>query len=459
MIKIVMAQEIDHAGQRRLLEDVIRWEAMYRERAEGNDGHQYRVLARLLQDFRTFSEFYFKFYKTIGAKGLGIRAEVVQHQALERILDEWMVLSQVCEQRELSRYESWLIKADTWAATLLPPSQTPGTMVTYLGRASTLRHLPYSFNSVAGIPRDAYGAETQAQMAIAHEMGHHFWRLSSTRRRKEARLRERARQSVDQRPYGLRTLLDAWLEEVFADVLGCMVAQDVDHAWEFTTNYIERLFNLTERPQDLLASDHEHPFPYLRPLIRAKTLAHLDPGKGQVLKDKWRQRVKALGGVDETNAVEFFVPSVWQPGDRGFLGGDDQSVDRKLQANNPGQDPPGEHWHQWQQVAVPLGEIWAGLEAMIDEVIIPFADQILTPGSLEEDASQHDPFTFDWLFRDYLVNVAGWVKDIDTVEEALKLLAQPISELLGQESLGADEGGKFVGTHSHGPGKPTHTHK
>lgn len=310
LIEQIQKQEIVDPLQKRVLEqDIGRWVAMYDARRAKYASFQ--PLHTLLKNFQAFSEVYFKYFEHIldeKNSPAPIRGYIRQ-QALERVLDEWMTISQVVEQRELSRYQSWLHDAQKMAATFLP-ADAPA-VVTYLGRVNTLRHLPYSRISVASIPRGVYANEKEATLALAHEVGHHVWRLTLydqfVTKNAAVKVNEFVPRLVGDyasEAYRLDVVIMAWLEELFADVYGAFVA-GADFAISLIENYVRRVNSV----EDLFVNDGEHPFPYLRPLVRVKVLEHLGEPSTAEIRQRWLDFCAGKGVDLDMREIDYFIPS------------------------------------------------------------------------------------------------------------------------------------------------------
>ncbi len=46
-----------------------------------------------------------------------------------------------------------------------------------MGSSTELRHLSYSKVSIVSVPYDTFENDSEALMSLAHELGHHVWRL------------------------------------------------------------------------------------------------------------------------------------------------------------------------------------------------------------------------------------------------------------------------------------------
>jgi hypothetical protein len=296
----------------RILKDIAGWTKMYQNRVS-EDGEIYQDVYRLLQDFEDFSEEYLRYFEQeVIAQGIyeGTTPDNVRYKVLQRIVAEWTDISRVVEQRELSRYENWLTKADSHAREYLP-KDVPG-VVSYLGKANLIRHNIYSAISVVSIPRDQYDGEDW--MAAPHELGHQvFWNLTTLEKLPEKH-RELGETVQDigkktaatnglssEQGQSLAMLLDSWLEELFADVYGTFVAGE-----DFPKSIINILKQQIGQADELRSNDGEHPIPLLRPLARIKVL-ELNGEDASASRSAWETFLNDIGAVNtETWVMELF---------------------------------------------------------------------------------------------------------------------------------------------------------
>lgn len=129
-----------------------------------------------------------------------------------------------------------LEEADLAAQKTLQPAYEQGLLpqravaITYYQKSPSVRMIPYAPAALVGIPFSAAG-EPGDMAAIAHEVGHYvFWRRPSDGRdatpHPAQNFLERSRAILRAEPPANKTLelIDAWQEEIFADLYGCLVA-------------------------------------------------------------------------------------------------------------------------------------------------------------------------------------------------------------------------------------------
>jgi len=286
--------------QENVFNDIQSWVEMYRTRVEeGKYPEKYQTLYQLLRDFEVFSRSYRAYIESDKVTEAiltekNITETYLKDQVLEIVLDEWDVISQTLQQRELSRYENWLLKADKKVLERLPKNCLP--MVTMLGKANTSRFNLYSPIAIASIPRDQYpGGDL---MGLSHEVGHHVYaslKSSSSNLLNHNDLRKVVQESSNEaistykfdNPELVKSFIEglllAWMEEIFADLYGTLL----DGA-KFIASYLDILSRKTEQIADLLKSDGDHPSSFLRFWLRVDTLRLIDearkekPGDGEI---------------------------------------------------------------------------------------------------------------------------------------------------------------------------------
>jgi hypothetical protein len=157
--------------------------------------------------------------------------------------------------------------------------------LTYFDKSAKIRVLPYAPVALIGIP---YTTTTVKRdyLAIPHEVGHYVYWHSGY-------LASDYRASVPFKP----TWLWQWLEEIFADVYGCLVAGPV-----IGVDFQDLL--LDELRDDFIKDDGVHPLDAIRPEIYERALQELGfSNTSKALSKRWQQCLKKRGTPTE------FVPS------------------------------------------------------------------------------------------------------------------------------------------------------
>ncbi len=190
--------------------------------------------------------------------------EHVLETTLDQIAFDIRVISQALSQRfsQLPAVYDTLALATELSeralAQIKPGFQLEQTqVVTYLQKSPTIRVIPYAKVALIGVPYTAISVK-QDFLAIPHEIGHFvFWQgiLNNNT------LAQDLNRHVAKRPEWSY----AWLEEIFADVFGCLIAGPT-----ITLSFQD--LQLQSSKKDFLTNDEEHPVPILRPLIYSKIL-------------------------------------------------------------------------------------------------------------------------------------------------------------------------------------------
>lgn len=437
--------------------DLARWVDMYKNRSE-RDPEGFGAISTLLTEFQKFANDYVdhlsivlegKLQSSPPPKDPETLKGAFRYELTQRLVDEWIAISAVVEQRELERYHNWLTKLDVMAPNFVPDSTG---MVAYLGPSTTLRHMPYSRISIGSIPRETYPDLDESKIALAHEIGHHIWRITffdtlDDVRFNQIRLSDFVRKNASPDNPALGELLAPWLEEMFADVFGA-----VTFGAHFAASMIQDLKERTRGREDLLHNDGVHPLPYLRPILRIRALqlaGKADPKTDDLLTD-WRTHVdKYLGPDDrvldfETLSEAIFGRSVALPPRQFTI----QSKTREMLL--PDDAPTAEvrpHAHEPRFHQASLEEIEGAMDNVIQNVLL----HLIRPEDRPKvDYSKY--FTLRWLIQEYIprVNVKFNINLGDFV-----VLLNPLSSLLGKEEPGLGPNGIFV-THDHDGKRHTH---
>jgi hypothetical protein len=234
-----------------------------------------------------------------------LKAEYAIRQTLDQISFDLAALRKVQSQRhpDLStpRERQTLQLADQLAYRALQPAIDAGlvyitTALTYFQKATHVRVIPYAPVALIGIPYTCTGIyDAGAELvpnspdsthtardflAIAHEIGHHlFWHG----KQENIPLRSLLRSRLSSRP----TWRMAWLEEVFADIYGAMIAGPV-----LALDFQELIYDNPDLEED----DGEHPVGASRPFVYIDALKRIKDKDGKLkyahspsaLEEKWK---------------------------------------------------------------------------------------------------------------------------------------------------------------------------
>jgi hypothetical protein len=175
------------------------------------------------------------------------------------------------------------------------------SVVTYFQKFAEIRMIPYASVALIGLPITCIRPEggemvTRDYLATPHEIGHYvYW---------HAKMRATGKllyQHLAEQVEGI-SFATEWLEEVFADVYGCLVAGPVI-AQSFQD------LQLRIRQEKFFTDDGEHPTPYIRPDIYTKVLQkRFGPGWANRLEQRWED--KRQERLEKDNSGEPVVPPI-----------------------------------------------------------------------------------------------------------------------------------------------------
>lgn len=232
---------------------------------------------------------------------VGYDLEVVQ-RAVEQRLSGSAAMSQTL--KETDRL-AWLALKPAVDAGLLPADTT---VVTYFQKSPVSRVVPYAPVALIGVPYSSM-LVTRDHLAIPHEVGHYvFWhaRLPETgehlHRVLQRQTFEELKHFVTIESPEFPQWCDTWLEELFADVYGALIAGPV-----MALNFQD--LSLHQPCAEFITSDDDHPVPVLRPDIYLKVLQTATTTDNQwaawaeVLQPRWHQRRLRCGGSSHFTAA------------------------------------------------------------------------------------------------------------------------------------------------------------
>jgi hypothetical protein len=227
----------------------------------------------LLNGLQAFAEGQFSFFRD----GFVVQHSYVlqpstkypEHYVFSTILDQVAsdleVIQRAAQQRQVPALQPKLAEADKLAYFALKPAlgtliDENVTVVTYFQKSSSIRVIPYAAVALIGIPFTCQSFKWD-YLAIPHEVGHYvFWKGKPDKRTvshlHDALLGKKA----------IRAFYGKWVEEIFADVYGSLVA---GAAIALSFQDLE----LESSGEDFIRHDGKHPAPVLRPFIYNKVLA------------------------------------------------------------------------------------------------------------------------------------------------------------------------------------------
>lgn len=230
-------------------------------------------------------------------KSLQFPPEFVLKRILDQLANDIWVIESAIKQREDANKVAALKQADLLAFRAIEPAKGDGrllsadtTVITYFQKVPEVRILPYANVVLIGVP---YAANLTGQpdkdsslrdlLAIPHEAGHFvFWRGMINGERLHITLRQRLSQA------GLLQY-DHWLEEIFADVYGCLIAGS---AFALSAQDLQ----LDNMPIRLTEDDGRHPAAVVRPYIPINVLdSEAGNATADPIRTHWQGRIKSKG--------------------------------------------------------------------------------------------------------------------------------------------------------------------
>ena len=167
--------------------------------------------------------------------------------------------------------------------------------ITYHRQTATSRVVPYAPVALIGVPVTSL-LETRDLLGIPHEFGHYlYW--NRLRQEGERNLRDNwicddtFRTAIDDLPLDANDPVRTWEEEIFADVVGCMIGGPVA---ALSLQDLQR----TVSYEAFFSREGVHPTPAIRPLICLAALEAMPsaaedleamPSAAEDLEGRWRE--------------------------------------------------------------------------------------------------------------------------------------------------------------------------
>ena len=268
--------------------------------ANGHNIPRQETLQSLRQCLHAFGRSHFDFFKSgfAGKRGIILEPsseypeEYVLNTILNQVAHDLDVLDRATHQRMSTAVPDMiktLNRADTLAYTALEPAIQEHliantTVVTYFQKSVTVRIVPYAPVALIGIPFSAIDSPRDL-LAIPHEVGHYVYRHGIFQAEHSgSRVAAVLRNELSDRPQWLLN----WLEEIFADIYGCLVAGPVI-ALSFQA--LAGDSTLTEFTED----DGEHPVHAVRSNVYTSILrrSRFSEEATKALEHGWKRQMAA----------------------------------------------------------------------------------------------------------------------------------------------------------------------
>ncbi|MCA9923542.1 MAG: hypothetical protein KC421_14285 [Anaerolineales bacterium] len=256
-----------------------RWNALEKTMQATDIGTTSETLSSMLTCLAAFGKSQFQFFYDGFNSGkllpsMHHPAEFVLNATLSQVSYDLSVIRQAADQRRSPHLKDTLEKADQLAQSALNLAVTdkllkPGTVVTYFNKSAHIRVIPYAPVALVGIPYTAI--ETPRDLlAIPHEVGHYVYHHATG-------LAAKLHTQIPFDP----PWFNHWIEEIFADIYGCLVAGPVI-GLDFQDLLLD---NPTEH---FTEDDGEHPVDAIRPFIHTTVLNRLGfKNAAEALQDRW----------------------------------------------------------------------------------------------------------------------------------------------------------------------------
>ena len=267
------------------------------------------TLYRLLTQLHTFSASHFAFFDqgftpplklAIPTGQEGVSAQYVFGTIIDQLAHDISLFERIEAQRRTAYVAATLRIADRVAYHALGYVghllNEESTVLTYLQKAPDVRVIPYAPVALIGVPRtchplppvtlsgDTVSGLVRDLLAIPHELGHHlYWNgIQEESTNTPVRLFRGNEPDPKQPAWFLR-----WLEEIFADVLTCVIGGPV------AALSMQEL-QLQARNDWLLVDNGVHPVAAFRTYIYIAALAamHMNNTATQ-LRKRWQQKLTA----------------------------------------------------------------------------------------------------------------------------------------------------------------------
>ncbi|MCB0033822.1 MAG: hypothetical protein KDE51_07380 [Anaerolineales bacterium] len=218
--------------------------------------------------------------------------DYVQRSVINQTAEDIKLIEQIYTQRQNPTFVRTLELVDCLALNALKPAiqckiiDSTTTVLSYFGKATSIRIIPYAQIALIGVPFTAL--ETPRDLlAIVHEAGHYVYRrgritdAAGNKQTVRARITAALQANKPAAPANLDP--EKWLEEIFADYYGSQIA-GAGIALNFQNLQLE--FS----KKRFTMNDEEHPSPVLRPHIYHKALQCHNSSWAQPLHDLWETR-------------------------------------------------------------------------------------------------------------------------------------------------------------------------
>lgn len=265
-----------------------RWNALMEILEDMEKRYKNPTFSAMSISLKTFGDDQFKFFVEGFKHGslllsFDFPPENIYRATLDQVAYDITAIQQAVDQREssFSKMKKSLAVADALTQNSLnlgidSKLIKPAAVISYFLKSSNIRVIPYAPVAIVGVP---YSCLTTVRdyLATPHEVGHYIYQNGAI-----------ASDLYKLLP-GMPEWGAGWLEEIFADVYGCLVAGPVI-GLDF-----EDLLNDNDQ-EHFVSSDGHHPVDAIRPYIYIKTLKELGfVNAAEALKKRWHEILAQRG--------------------------------------------------------------------------------------------------------------------------------------------------------------------
>lgn len=240
-------------------------------------------LCALTESLLAFGQDQFDFFWQGFSKGQLLPAmmlpqEHVFRATLDQVAFDMAIIQKIESQRQQSDLQKTLGKADKLAQSALDVAVSSGLMpqcgvLTYFNKSANIRLIPYAPLALIGVPFTAAAAPMDF-LAIPHEVGHYVYHHAPG-------LAAALHACIPLYP----NWINHWIEEIFADVYGALVAGPV-----IGLSFQEIL--LDNAQENFVIDDGSHPPDAIRPYGYCQALQHLGCTQAaEALDQAWTKRL------------------------------------------------------------------------------------------------------------------------------------------------------------------------
>lgn len=265
--------------------DVANWKSVYekicQDKAANNENSKHEQnLLEIIKSFEQFCKDYINLFcgPTVKAEDALFPQKWLTGKIDNVLLDYWEPIQKAAEQYRVDHYRNILNRGYEKLGSFqqaLEQIMPDMPIVLYLENTGKYKRYPFSDIYLIGVPiPDGYEDDWNAMW---HELGHHlYWnsRINFEKKnfyqgRSEGFFEREIADAVKKletdgfEKNQIQKILNAWTEEIFADIIGTMIAGQ-----GFVSAATDKVLKSIEKKENLFQSDGRHLFPYFLPFAR-----------------------------------------------------------------------------------------------------------------------------------------------------------------------------------------------